>query len=171
MTTIKVDEAIKNYLFHFHIDRDYFECHEILEDFWKSEGQKNPIWVGLIQIAVGFYHYRRGNITGAKKLFEKAKRILESNESKLDQLGFNSSKLLSILQSSIHNVQNGVPYQPIDLPVNTSELNNFIQDGRKIYSNEENDYFLLHKHKLRDRSKIIQTREQVLNQNRFLRKN
>ena len=57
------------YLVHFHGDRDYFECHEILEEYWKKidNGNKESIWVGLIQLAVANYHHRRKNLTVPKE--------------------------------------------------------------------------------------------------------
>lgn len=50
-------KAYIEYLVHFHSDRDYFECHEILEEHWKQDG-RNKGWLVLIQTAVAFYHYR-----------------------------------------------------------------------------------------------------------------
>ncbi|WP_205628902.1 DUF309 domain-containing protein, partial [Acinetobacter baumannii] len=48
-------EALIDYLVYFHADRDFFECHEVLEDYWKSlpKEERSLFWVGLIQIAVG----------------------------------------------------------------------------------------------------------------------
>lgn len=31
------------YLVYFHADRDYFECHEILEEYWKEQGMNNLV--------------------------------------------------------------------------------------------------------------------------------
>ena len=62
------------YLVHFHGDRDYFECHEILEEHWKEMDPKDRMshWVGLIQIAVAVYHERRENRQGAIRTLTKA---------------------------------------------------------------------------------------------------
>jgi uncharacterized protein len=48
---------------------EYFECHEVLEGIWKAE--RDPIrylYQGILQIGVGFYHWRRGNFRGATLL-------------------------------------------------------------------------------------------------------
>src|SRR5690606_41419457 len=38
---------------------------------WLEEG-RNPFYQGLLQVAVGLFHFRRENINGAKKLFASA---------------------------------------------------------------------------------------------------
>ncbi len=47
-------EAYVAFLHEFHTTRDYFECHEILEEYWKEDPpeQRKEYWVGLIQLAV-----------------------------------------------------------------------------------------------------------------------
>jgi hypothetical protein len=50
-------------------ERHYFECHEVLEDAWRSEtGPLRDLYQGLIKAAVGFYHAERGNFTGAVRV-------------------------------------------------------------------------------------------------------
>lgn len=42
--------------------RDFFECHEILEDIWFDErGRSRNLYQGLLHIAVGFYHLTKKN--------------------------------------------------------------------------------------------------------------
>lgn len=62
------DPLYIQFLYHFNVDRDYFECHEVMEHLWMEEG-RNPLYQGLLQVAVGLYHYRNGNVSGAIKLF------------------------------------------------------------------------------------------------------
>lgn len=47
-------KAYIDYLVYFHGLRDYFECHEVLEEHWKKDdkAERKKYWVGLIQIAV-----------------------------------------------------------------------------------------------------------------------
>jgi hypothetical protein len=48
---------------------EYFECHEVLEGIWHVE--RDPIrylYQGILQIGVGFYHWRRNNYRGATLL-------------------------------------------------------------------------------------------------------
>lgn len=57
---------VAEYVYYFEYLRDYFECHELLEEFWKNKPEftKQDFEVGLILLATGQYHMRRGNITG-----------------------------------------------------------------------------------------------------------
>ncbi|SFX17980.1 hypothetical protein SAMN04487866_10233 [Thermoactinomyces sp. DSM 45891] len=59
------------FLYEFHETRDYFECHELLEDLWMEEARE-PFYQGLLQIAVGLFHHRNENIGGARKMFDLA---------------------------------------------------------------------------------------------------
>lgn len=75
-----------DFLFEFHMTRDYFECHEIMETYWKSQPEltdKKCAEVALLQLSVGLYHWRRGNFTGA--LYE-LKRVHENLEFTLKDL-------------------------------------------------------------------------------------
>lgn len=63
------------YLVYFNRDRDYFECHEVLEELWLAT-ERNPLYKGLLQVAVGLYHFRDGNIRGAMLMLESAEARL-----------------------------------------------------------------------------------------------
>lgn len=44
----------------------YWECHEALEELWRSEPDHiRYLYQGILQIGVGCYHLRRGNWRGA----------------------------------------------------------------------------------------------------------
>lgn len=64
-------DAYIQYLIQFHVTRDWFECHEIMEEEWKRETdiELKPTWHMLVKIAVAQYHERRGNDSGAMKLY------------------------------------------------------------------------------------------------------
>ncbi|MFD1396032.1 DUF309 domain-containing protein [Kroppenstedtia eburnea] len=64
------------FIHHFNGDRDYYECHEVLEELWMEEG-RDPLYQGLLQVAVALYHHRNGNVNGARKLFRGALGKLE----------------------------------------------------------------------------------------------
>jgi len=50
--------------------RAFFEAHEVWEDLWAdTQGPERRFYQGLIQAAVGLYHYSNGNLRGARKLF------------------------------------------------------------------------------------------------------
>ena len=58
-------------------DREFFECHEVLEEAWTPErGPRRLFLQALIHVAVGFYHHGRGNPVGAIRQLRKAHRKL-----------------------------------------------------------------------------------------------
>jgi hypothetical protein len=60
-------------------DGEFFHCHEILEEVWKSErGPRRLFLQSLIHIAVGFYHSQRGNSAGAVRQLRKGAEKIEA---------------------------------------------------------------------------------------------
>ena len=60
--------------------QEWFECHETLEELWiGSEGEERDFYQGILQVAVGLLHWRRGNFKGSVLLLasgvEKLKRV------------------------------------------------------------------------------------------------
>lgn len=52
--------------------RQFFDCHEILEDTWRAD--RDPVrllYQGILQIGVGFYHLGNGNWRGAAALLTR----------------------------------------------------------------------------------------------------
>lgn len=58
--------------------RDFFEAHEVWEALWLSAdvGADRRFVQGLIQAAVGLYHFGTGNLRGARKLYGTAKAYM-----------------------------------------------------------------------------------------------
>lgn len=63
------------YLIYFNRDRDYFECHEVLEELWLEE-QRDPLYKALLQVAVGLYHFRGGNVRGGLIMLKQSHQVL-----------------------------------------------------------------------------------------------
>ncbi|MEH7120381.1 DUF309 domain-containing protein [Neobacillus vireti] len=158
------------FLAHFHGDRDYFECHEILEEYWKENDikNKNSIWVGLILLAVSTYHHRRDNFTGAKRTLEKAITILKKESYCLIKLGLDPQQLPSILNERLSIITNHQPYSSFNLPIVDPAL---LRQGRSYC--EENGFVwgadsdlrnrpLIDRHILRDRTSVINERKESL---------
>jgi uncharacterized protein len=159
-----------DYLAHFHGDRDFFECHEVLEDYWKKHrGDKYArIWVSLIQAAVGMYHYRRQNVRGAALSFANSLRDLDG--SLLTELGIDARGWMRKLEELRTALQANpeFPYEDINIPINDAQLIRICRErcgelgmdwlSPSDLSNEQ----LLHRHTLRDRSEIIARRKTVL---------
>ncbi|MFC4354537.1 DUF309 domain-containing protein [Chryseomicrobium palamuruense] len=159
-------QAFQQFLFEFHITRDYFECHEIFEDLWKeiAPRQKQHELVGFILLATGMYHWRRGNNQGGSRSFQKAYALLNrtdvENNSFLSK--FDQNQLLQLVAASGASCENGEPYQSILLPLRDETLQFFLNSfplEKKPVSNE-----IVHKHRLRDRSEVISERERAKQQ-------
>lgn len=160
--------AFIEYLVYFHSFRDYFECHEILEEYWKEEGKTNNLWVGLIQIAVAMYHHRRSNFQGAKIQITKAIEILDFEKEALAKLGIVSNDLLKLLRTHQAAIAGNQPYTPMNFPIENLELEAeckiTAQQKGTVWGleNVTATYQLIDKHKLRDRSSIIDERNRQL---------
>jgi hypothetical protein len=56
---------------------EFFDSHEVLEEAWRGEeGEAKLFLQALIHMAVGMYHWERGNRLGAGRQFEKGLRKL-----------------------------------------------------------------------------------------------
>lgn len=155
------------YLCHFHGDRDYFECHEVLEEYWKKKGGgRNSIWVGWIQLAVGFYHYRRGNNRGALRTLKKAQRIFSSHGPDIEALGCDYHALQSLLSREIQLIEQDTPsYKSIVLPIKDEQLlttcKRWCSEQQVTWgsSSPSTNEALIHRHKLRDRTDVLKARD------------
>lgn len=85
------DPLFVRFIYEFNVTRDYFECHEVLEELWLGDG-RNPLYQGLLQVAVGLYHHHNGNPSGAVKLLNQAEDKLSRYPE--NALGINLGKLL-----------------------------------------------------------------------------
>ncbi|CAH1215057.1 DUF309 domain-containing protein [Paenibacillus sp. JJ-223] len=65
-----------DYLIYFNRDQDYFECHEALEELW-LEKDRDALYKGLLQVAVGLYHFRNGNLRGGRMMLQSALQLLQ----------------------------------------------------------------------------------------------
>lgn len=57
--------------------REWFECHETLEELWIGEtGEVRNLYQGILQIAVALHHWRNGNYGGSVSLLEGGVKLL-----------------------------------------------------------------------------------------------
>ncbi|WP_462412086.1 DUF309 domain-containing protein [Neobacillus sp. Marseille-QA0830] len=158
-----------DYLVHFHGDRDYFECHETLEEYWKKTdpGNKDSVWVGLILLAVSAYHHRRGNFHGAKKTLQKSMPIFQQHAATLTELGLNQEQLFELLAQREELIDACQIYTSFLLPINDPELQHLCMNKCKkhgyVWGTDSNmaNRELVHRHKLRDRSSVIEERNRA----------
>src|SRR5258708_6790960 len=58
--------------------RDFFQAHEVWEDLWSdTQGPDHRFYQGLIQAAVGLYHFNNGNVGGAVKLYHSSRAYMQ----------------------------------------------------------------------------------------------
>ncbi|TLS53213.1 DUF309 domain-containing protein [Paenibacillus antri] len=160
-------EAYVRFLAHYQGDRDFFECHELLEEYWKEhpDSPYRDAWVGLIQAAVGMYHYRRGNTAGAVKSFEGSLR--RSSPERLGALGIDAELWLERLTETLRAARAGEPYKDVDLPVADAALEAEARAACEALGakwgdpSRMEDPELLHRHARRDRSGVIEARRQA----------
>ncbi|MCY8174036.1 DUF309 domain-containing protein [Bacillus inaquosorum] len=163
-------KAYIDYLVEFHASRDYFECHEILEEYWKDDppNQREMYWVGFIQLAVALYHHRRKNTAGAKRLMANSIRILQAEKQAVECLGLDHSRLLELMQSVYEQIEMGSSYKSIMLPIKDEKLEEAcrVECKKKEYTwgqpSTLTDTFLIDKHRLRDRTDVILEREKEI---------
>lgn len=163
-------EDYLSFLVHFHGTRDYFECHEILEEYWKETAPKerDSHWVGLIQIAVALYHDRRGNKKGAARTLSKALANLHLKKAELLKLGLDPERLFKLLEDTHERMLSQKPYKSINLPISDQRL---IEKCQSMCSQEgfiwgaDSDMTnasIVDKHLMRDRSDVISERARQL---------
>ncbi|HZG58896.1 DUF309 domain-containing protein [Paenibacillus sp.] len=161
-------QAYVRFLAHFHGDRDFFECHELLEEYWKAhpESPHRETWVGLIQAAVGLYHYRRGNAAGAVKSL--AGSLRRSPPGGLTALGIEAERWRERLAEALQAVRDGEPYRDVEIPLADEQL---LAEARRLSEatgrvwgapSSMEDASILHRHTLRDRSDVIEARRRSL---------
>uniref|UniRef100_UPI0036208FFA DUF309 domain-containing protein n=1 Tax=Ureibacillus sp. GCM10028918 TaxID=3273429 RepID=UPI0036208FFA len=144
---------------YFNGNQDYFECHEVLEEYWKSRapGEKAHPLVGYVQLATGMYHWRRNNFIGAMKILNKAYKNFTMNQSSpfFDFIAFD--ELCKNCEISMKAIEKGEPFKAFLLELKNEKLASLVNKKIEELPSLPKDY-LLHKHMLRDRSDILEAR-------------
>lgn len=149
------------YLIHFNNEKDYFECHEVGEEYWKSLAPKDKMHplTGWIQLAVGMYHWRRSNYPGALRSFIRSRAKLADAGIWVE--GFDHDQLIKDLNNAIAAVTEREPFGHFDIPVDSEALQASIAQYMLEHPLEAQEpHYIMHKHRLRDRTSIINLREQ-----------
>ena len=152
------------YCTYFNGNRDYFECHEVLETYWKeiAPRERNHPLVGYIQVATGMYHWRRGNYSGAERMLSKALHIFNSCTSDcpfVEKIDF--SDFIAQISTAIQRVQKKSAFQPFEIEITDNALKQLVEKGFEKLPATDHD-FIVHKHRLRDRSEVIAARTKSL---------
>ncbi|WP_426452374.1 DUF309 domain-containing protein [Paenibacillus sp. S-38] len=119
------------FVYYFNIARDYFECHEVMEELWLEEG-RSPLYQGLLQVAVGLYHYRNGNAGGAVKLMSAALEKLEGHPD--ETLGIDLKRLREdgreYLVKLLDPGQKGFAFYDLDIRILDGRLEELVEEYR-----------------------------------------
>lgn len=125
---MKYDPLYIAYLVFFNRDRDYFECHEVLEELWLARNRE-PLYKGLLQVAVGLFHFRRGNIKGSHKMLQSAADKLQDYAD--DSLGINLARLKEDIRQLVAKLDSyqaePIPYYDFTIQIIDSELGRAVE--------------------------------------------
>jgi predicted metal-dependent hydrolase len=104
------------FLYYFNFKRDYYECHDVMEELWLEE-QRDKFLQGMLQIAVGLYHYRWNNVRGSILLFEGAIEKLTPYPDRVR--GINLKKIRSEAVDYLHKLRKHEeePFEFYDLTI------------------------------------------------------
>ena len=149
-----------DYLAYFNGNEDYFECHEVLEVYWKviAPVEKVHRLVGYDQLATGMYHWRRENFDGAARILKKAIDNFETNAGSPFFEYIDFARLLRDMSTLYARIKSHESFSRINIPLTNAALKKATEE--KIAATAPLDpQFILHKHMLRDRSEVIAERE------------
>jgi predicted metal-dependent hydrolase len=93
-------------------DRQFYECHDLLEEIW-LEDKTNKFLQGLLQLAVGIYHFECGNIKGARWMFGNARKYLSKYTPKHWNLDVN--QVIAYIETCLNALPpvDTIPYQQV----------------------------------------------------------
>ena len=149
-----------DYCAYFNGNNDYFECHEVLEEYWKEIAPREKLHplVGYVQLATGMYHFRRANVTGAARIMEKAIVNFELNYNSEFFEYIDVRQLLLLMKNQLRIMQENEPFAHFELPITNRQLQELVHERIKSIPLMDS-HFIFNKHMLRDRSEILEARE------------
>lgn len=153
------------FLVYFNDNQDYFEGHEVLEEYWKSIhgfSKSHPL-TAYILLSTGMYHWRRGNFKGALRTIDKAFYRLNSLTPAYDEYRelIEFDRLLLNVEQAIKEVSSGHSFHAIKIVIKDQQLIQLVcqakQNLKLLPAGSEE---VIHKHMLRDRSDILKLRNE-----------
>jgi predicted metal-dependent hydrolase len=148
------------FVLYFNEHQDYFECHEVLEEYWKSvsPNDKSHALTAWILLSTGMYHWRRGNLMGAERSLQNAQKRFAMHPESEYYTGIHMEDMLSHLKDSIEMIHVSKEFKPFTLTILSHEFKLLVQKQQMpvALTGEE----LIHKHMRRDRSEILKAREE-----------
>lgn len=152
---------------YFNAREDYFECHEVLEEYWKevAPGERLHPLVGYVQLATGLYHYRRGNVVGAARILAKAQANLQQNANSPFTEFVDAQQLLHQIEHTRARLAASAPFEPFTLRLTNAALEQLVNTKAASLPTEAHHY-VHNKHMLRDRSDILAARAEKMKRSR-----
>ena len=154
-----MDKRWIQYLYEFHMTRDYYACHDYLEEMWFEYGNpQNHLLMAFIQLAVALYHYRADNLRGARLLIDKAATIFELNNDQIEGYGINQEHLFIVLNDIKRDLAHHRIFKDVNLTFKDLKLKEQIEmmaysQHLPIYpSSDLNNLHLVFKHRFKHRS-------------------
>ncbi|AXH98829.1 DUF309 domain-containing protein [Sporosarcina sp. PTS2304] len=152
-----------HFIVYFNDNQDYFECHEVLEEYWKEQkdfSKQHPL-TGYILMATGLYHWRRGNVTGAAKTMRNALQRFQQmpatySEYK-DEVAID--EVIEQLRNALERLESGQDFSAFTLRISPA-LQLAVNQTKPAELLPKNSDAVIHKHMLRDRSDILLQREE-----------
>lgn len=150
------------FIVYFNENQDFFECHEVLEEYWKSlPGRtKDHLLTAYILLSTGLYHWRRDNRVGGLKSLQKAYEKLANATDDDFKAGIDFDDLCHNVQRAISDLENEEPFNPFTIQTSI-ELKKLADDMKTTMDLlPSRSDAVIHKHMLRDRSDILRKRDE-----------
>ncbi len=153
------------FIIYFNDNQDFFECHEVLEEYWNTfpERTKAHPLTAYILLSTAMYHWRRGNDIGAVRSLKKAQRKMNlmADITPTFTEGLDFEDLLTKINQSIAAIENGKAFIPFPIKVTSLDLLKSLEAlTPKMQLLPYESEAIIHKHLLRDRTEVINLRNE-----------
>ena len=152
------------FIVYFNDNQDYFECHEVLEEYWKEQenfSKDHPL-TGYILMSTGLYHWRRGNIAGASRTLQKAitrfRQMPIQFGDYLEEVAVD--EIIDNLENCLECIESGDDFYTFQLPISPELYVEAEKSKPSIALLPKNSASVIHKHIQRDRTEVILQREE-----------
>lgn len=153
------------FLVYFNDNQDYFEGHEVLEEYWKSipgYSKSHPL-TAYILLSTGMYHWRRGNLNGAFRTIDKALQRFNSLSPIYDEYKemIEFDQLLLDVELAKKEISSGHSFCAIEIVIQAHQLIELVHFAKqKLILLPAGSEDVIHKHMRRDRSDILKLRNE-----------
>lgn len=120
-----------DFIYYFNIEKDYYECHEVLEELWLETGRER-FYQGLLQVAVGLYHFQNDNKKGAIKMMIAALQKLSQYPNPIC-MGINLNQVKEHAKQSLQELTDKANphFTPITIQIVDPKLQELIEKREK----------------------------------------